>query len=128
MEERHMLSEAKVVSFVATQRPEESKAFYKDVMGLRLTADEEHAIVFDANGTMLRVQKAAEVKPHPYTSLGWEVEDIVATVQGLRDRGVEFEVVGFLPQDELGIWSPGGSTKVAWFKDPDGNLLSLTQF
>jgi catechol 2,3-dioxygenase-like lactoylglutathione lyase family enzyme len=123
-----MVTEARVVAFVATQRPEQSKAFYQDVLGLRLVADEQHAIVFDANGTMVRVQKTAEVMPHPYTSLGFEVDDIVAAVRRLKDRGVEFEVFGFLQQDELGIWSPEGVTKVAWFKDPDGNLLSLTQF
>ena len=123
-----MVTGATVVAFVATERPEQSKAFYEEVLGLRLVADEQHAIVFDANGTMLRVQKAAEVTPHPYTSLGWEVDDIVATVSGLKERGVEFEIFGFLPQDEFGIWSPDGATKIAWFKDPDGNLLSLTQF
>jgi catechol 2,3-dioxygenase-like lactoylglutathione lyase family enzyme len=123
-----MLSEAKVVAFVATQRPEESRAFYGEVLGLRLIADEGHAIVFDANGTMVRIQKAEDVNPHPYTSLGWEVDDIVAAVLDLRSRGVTFEVFGFLPQDDLGIWSAEGGTKVAWFKDPDGNLLSLSQF
>jgi catechol 2,3-dioxygenase-like lactoylglutathione lyase family enzyme len=123
-----MLNESKVVAFVATQVPEEAKAFYEKVLGLRLVADEEYAIVFDANGTMLRIQKAQEVKPHPYTSMGWEVDDIEAKVRELKSRGVTFEIFGFLPQDELGIWSPGPGAKVAWFKDPDGNLLSLSQF
>ncbi|HKP57334.1 MAG TPA: VOC family protein [Polyangiales bacterium] len=124
-----MLGNRKVMAFVATTDAARAKTFYRDVLGLRLIADEEYAVVFDAHGTMLRIQKAREVAPAPYTALGWEVPDIASTVAQLREKRVQFERYGFMEQDEAGIWTtPDGGGKVAWFKDPDGNLLSLTEF
>jgi catechol 2,3-dioxygenase-like lactoylglutathione lyase family enzyme len=121
------LGEARLQAFVATTDAARAKTFYADVLGLRLVADEAFALVFDSNGTELRVQKAREVKPHPFTALGWIVPDIAAEVRALGARGVRFETgAGFPPQDELGIWTTTGA-KIAWFKDPDGNLLSLAQ-
>jgi hypothetical protein len=85
--------------------------------------------VFDAGGTMLRVQKVNEVREARYTALGWQVPDVAAKVDELEKAGVKFERYNFPGVDEKGIWTPPGSTtKVAWFKDPDGNVLSLTQF
>jgi len=84
--------------------------------------------VFDANGTMLRVQKVREVVPAGYTILGWDVDDVGATVGKLSKEGVGFERYDGLPQDEKGIWTTPDGSRVAWFKDPDGNTLSLTQF
>jgi hypothetical protein len=99
-------------------------------LGLRLLADEPYALVFDTNGTMLRVQKVQQVTPAPYTALGWEVPDIYATVRELSKKHVAFERISIpgSSQDELGVWTADDGTKVAWFKDPDGNTLSLTQF
>ena len=102
--------------------------FYRDTLGLSLVSDDPFAIVFDANGTMLRVQKVKELQPAQYTALGWDVPDIYARVKELTSRGVLFERFPGLPQDEHGVWATPSGAKVAWFKDLDGNVLSLTQF
>jgi catechol 2,3-dioxygenase-like lactoylglutathione lyase family enzyme len=123
-----MLDSCDVMAFVNTARPEAARAFYGDVLGLRLLWENGFAIVYDAHGTTLRVSKSDEVYPAPYTVLGWKVPDIVAMVRALAARGVTFNRYETLEQDELGIWSvPGAAARVAWFKDPDGNTLSLTQ-
>ena len=119
---------SKVIGFVATQNPASARKFYAETLGLRLISDDPYAIVFDANGTMLRVQKVQELLPAKHTVLGWEVADIRAKTGELTKRGVRFERYDGLMQDELGIWMAPSGAKVAWFKDPDGNTLSLTQF
>jgi catechol 2,3-dioxygenase-like lactoylglutathione lyase family enzyme len=117
-----------VIAFVATTDAARARRFYGETLGLRFVADEPYALVFDANGTMLRIQKAESVTPHPYTALGWQVDDIEETVRALGKRGVEFVRYPFFEQDAAGIWTaPGSKTRVAWFHDPDGNLLSVTQ-
>jgi len=117
------------MAFSATADAARATEFYRDKLGLKLVSDEGFAVVFDAGGTMLRLQKVQEVLGGKYTALGWEVPDIAAKVDELAAAGVKFEVYGLPGQDENGIWTPPGSTtKVAWFKDPDGNILSLTQF
>ena len=121
-----MLNDAHVMAFVATTDSERARAFYEDTLGLTFVEDSHFALVFDLNGIMLRVQKVDAFTPHPFTALGWLVDDITATARTLADRGVEFLRIG-LPQDELGIWDSGAG-KVGWFKDPDGNTLSITQF
>jgi len=123
-----MLGTAKLMAFVATKDSARARAFYEGTLGLRLVADESFALVFDAHGTMLRVQKVAEVAVLKYTALGWEVPDIRTVIDGLAAKGVSMERFGFFSQDEAGIWTAPDGTKVAWFKDPDGNVLSLTQF
>ncbi len=122
-----MLGTAKLVAFVATADPVKAKTFYGEVLELEKLEDSPFALVFDANGTIVRVQKVESVSPPPYTVLGWEVTDIATTVEGLIAKGVEFEHYDGLPQDELGIWATPDNAKVAWFKDPDRNTLSLTQ-
>jgi catechol 2,3-dioxygenase-like lactoylglutathione lyase family enzyme len=117
------------MAFSATTDGEGARAFYGEKLGLKLVEDSGFALVFDAGGTMLRVQKVKEVPEGKYTALGWEVPDIAAKVEELAAAGVKFEHYGFPGQDEKGIWTPPGArAKVAWFKDPDGNILSLTQF
>jgi catechol 2,3-dioxygenase-like lactoylglutathione lyase family enzyme len=123
-----MLNKSKVISFIATQNPAKALEFYKTTLGLALTSDDPFAVVFDANGTMLRVQKVQEIQPAQHTVLGWEVPNIRAAVEQLIKNGVRFERFEGLPQDELGVWTAPSGGKVAWFKDPDGNTLSLTQF
>lgn len=122
-----MLSNSRVVGFVATAMPEASKRFYAEVLGLTLVEDTPFAIVLASKNATIRVQKAGQVQPPPYTSLGWEVDDLVATARALAGSGVQFERFEGLEQDDSGIWNVPGGAKVAWFKDPDGNLLSLTQ-
>jgi len=123
-----MLSASRLIGFVATKNPASAREFYEEILGLKRVSDDPFAIVFDANGTMLRVQKVHELLPAPYTVLGWDVEDIHAEVLELAKRGVRFERFEGLPQDEAGIWAAPSGARVAWFKDPDGNTLSLTQF
>jgi catechol 2,3-dioxygenase-like lactoylglutathione lyase family enzyme len=123
-----MLSKSNVVAFVATSKSDSSKDFYERILGLRLISDDAFAIAFDANGTMLRVQKVQEHTPPTYTVLGWDVSDIRACAKELLSRGVSCERYEWLEQDELGVWTAPSGAKIAWFKDPDGNTLSLTQF
>ena len=122
-----MLAASKVVAFLATSDAARAKAFYGEVLGLRLLSEDGFAVVFDANGTTLRVAIVQDVVPAPYTVLGWDVRDIAAIVRGLAEAGVVFERYAWLQQDELGIWNSPSGTKVAWFKDLDGNVLSLSQ-
>ncbi len=122
------MQHSKIISFVATRNPAAALKFYQDTLGLKLVEDNPFAIVFDANGTMLRVQKVHELTPAQFTALGWDVADIVATVKQLMNKGVRFEKFEGLRQDELCIWKSPAGGKIAWFKDPDGNILSLTQF
>ena len=122
-----MLGNNKIMAFVATADAARSRHFYEQVLGLHVTSDDEFALVLNAGGTTLRVQKAATVHAPPYTSLGWEVKDLQASVRALTERGVHFERYPHFAQDELGIWHAPSGASVAWFKDPDGNLLSLAQ-
>ena len=118
------------VAFIPTQKPEAARAFYEKTLGLRFESADQFAIVFRLGpepGIMLRVTPAPKFTPHPFTTFGWQVDDIVASVTELAAKGVEFMRYGFMEQDELGIWNAPGGTKVAWFKDPDGNTLSLSQ-
>ena len=123
-----MLSNSKVVAFSATTKPDSAKEFYEQTLGLRLITDDAFAIVFDANGVMLRVQKVPEHTPAKHTLLSWDVSDIYAEAKELMSRGARFELYEWLDQDELGTWTAPSGAKIAWFKDPDGNTLSLTQF
>lgn len=122
-----MLKDAKLVGFVATSMPEVSKKFYEECLGLNLVEETSFAIVFESNNTFIRIQKTGKAHPPPYTSLGWEVEDIGVTARALSDSGVQFEQFDGLEQDDLGVWNVPAGSKVAWFKDPDGNMLSLTE-
>lgn len=124
-----MLATSQLIAFVPTRDPARALDFYTHTLGLPLLSDEQPlALVFDAHGTMLRVVILAELSPAPYTVVGWSVKDIDAAVLELRNKGVTCERYPWLKQDDLGIWSTPDGACIAWFKDPDGNLLSLTQF
>jgi predicted enzyme related to lactoylglutathione lyase len=122
-----MISNSKIVSFVATTDAASAKNFYESVLGLALVYDDSFAMAFEANGTILRVQKVQELSPAPFTVLGWDVADINSEVDELVERGVVFNRYEWLTQDERGVWTAPGGAKIAWFKDPDGNTLSLAQ-
>jgi len=122
-----MLETSAPMAFIATAMPDRARAFYADTLGLPLTVDDDFSLVFDLNGVPLRVQKVRELQPQPFTALGWQVADVAATVGALRKRGVTFERYPFLQQDAQDIWDAPGGVRIAWFKDPDGNLLSLTE-
>jgi catechol 2,3-dioxygenase-like lactoylglutathione lyase family enzyme len=122
-----MSSNGKVVAFVATKDSVRARKFYEGVLELRIVHEDEFALVVDANGTPLRITKVRDMVVAPYTVLGWEVSDVVARVKTLQARGVSFERYDFLEQDPLGTWTAPSGARVAWFKDPDGNVLSLSQ-
>jgi catechol 2,3-dioxygenase-like lactoylglutathione lyase family enzyme len=122
------LSQYNIIGFVTIVDVARAKEFYGNTLGLRLINEEPpFALVFDANGIMLRLGMAKERPPAHGTVLGWNVPDIAATVADLGKAGVTFEHYSFLEQNELGIWTSPTGAKVAWFKDPDGNTLSLSE-
>jgi catechol 2,3-dioxygenase-like lactoylglutathione lyase family enzyme len=122
-----MLGSINIVAFVPTKDSDKARAFYEGTLGLRFVKDDGFALVLDANGIMIRVAKMKDFTPAQFTILGWQVTDIEKMVAGLRDKGVRFEVFGFFKQDELGIWTAPTGDKVAWFKDTDGNILSVSE-
>lgn len=117
-----------LVAFVPTRDPDRARTFYRDLLGLHLAYEQlPFALVFDAHGVMLRVIVVKELTPPPYTTLGWEVPDIQSAVATFAAKGIEFQKYPNLTHDALGIWTAPGGAKVAWFRDPDGNTLSLSQ-
>jgi catechol 2,3-dioxygenase-like lactoylglutathione lyase family enzyme len=122
-----MLTDGKIMAFLATRDGVRARTFYEKTLGLRVMTDDDFALALDTGGTMLRIQKVASFTPHPFTALGWEVADIAASVAGLAAAGVACERFPGLGQDDQGVWSAPSGARVAWFRDPDGNLLSLTQ-
>lgn len=123
-----MLSTADLVAFGVTTDPERAKDFYGRVLGLKLQSDEPWSLVFDAHGTMLRIQKVQSFTPAPFTLLGWRVPSLEPYAKELVAQGVTLKRYAGFDQDELGVWRALDGTKVAWFADPDGNTLSLTEF
>lgn len=123
-----MLSFTRLMAFVPTRDAKKARPFYEAVLGLRFVSEDQFALVLDANGIMVRIAVVPEFRPQQFTILGWEVLDMKKEVARLHGQGVCFEKYGMKGQDEEGIWSSPSGAKVAWFKDPDGNVLSLTQF
>jgi catechol 2,3-dioxygenase-like lactoylglutathione lyase family enzyme len=128
MHTESLLGSQKLMAFVATRDPSRAKVFYRDALGLRLVSEDEFALVFDSGGTMLRVTSVQEVAGAKYTVLGWQVTDIVRTAKNLQKAHITLERYPGMQQDELGIWNSPSGARVAWFKDPDGNTLGVTQF
>ena len=123
-----MLNEKKIVAFLPTTDFDKARAFYEGTLGLRFVHNDGFAMVLDANGTMIRVSKVGpDFKPAPFTILGWEVSEIESVVAAMTAKGVAFERFGFFEQDNLGIWTAPSGDKVAWFKDLDGNTLSVSE-
>ena len=122
-----MHSTGSLIGFIPTRNADAARVFYETTLGLRFIADDSFALIFESGGNMLRVVRAGEFTPAPYTILGWQSSQIEQDVTDLAARGIVFERYGFLPQDEHGIWTTPTGEKVAWFKDPDGNTLSLSQ-
>jgi phosphoglycolate phosphatase-like HAD superfamily hydrolase len=122
------LKSAPIIAFVATTNADLARTFYAETLGLRLVSEDGFALAFDAAGTMLRVAIVRELQPAGYTVLGWTVPDIKHAIRDLVKRGIAFQRYEFLDQDKDGVWTSPRGAKVAWFKDPDGNTLSLTEF
>jgi catechol 2,3-dioxygenase-like lactoylglutathione lyase family enzyme len=123
-----MLGSAPVIAFVPATALDRSSDFFGGVLGLDVAEISPFACVLTGGGTMIRVTKVAQLRPQPFTVLGWSVTDIAVTVTELTGRGVRFVRYPGMEQDHLGIWTTPGGDQVAWFTDPDQNVLSLTQF
>jgi catechol 2,3-dioxygenase-like lactoylglutathione lyase family enzyme len=118
----------RLIAFVPTTDLPRARAFYAETLGLPVSEESPYACVFDANGTMLRLTPVRKLSKVRYTVLGWGVADIDATVHELAAAGVEFVRYRGMDVDAAGIWTSPSGDRVAWFEDPDGNLLSVTQF
>jgi catechol 2,3-dioxygenase-like lactoylglutathione lyase family enzyme len=125
--ESRALTNSKVIVFAPTTDAARARGFYEGMLGLRLTHADSFALAFDVNGTALRVTTVGKLIPAEYTILGWQVDDIVSSVGELRARGVAFLRIPGLEQDDNSVWTSPDGNMVAWFKDPDGNILSLTE-
>jgi catechol 2,3-dioxygenase-like lactoylglutathione lyase family enzyme len=123
-----ILTTSRLIGFAATAKPDEARRFYGEALGLDLVEDGPYALVYSAGGTTIRVQKVPRVAAAAYTTLGWAVDDMEATIAELTARGVKFEHFPGVPQSGSGVWRTPDGSSVAWFKDPDGNILSLTQY
>ena len=125
-----MLKNADIVAFVPTRNPRTARAFYEYVLGLEFISEDPFALVFNANGVTVRIADVSSVrdfKPAPFTILGWQVPSAEAAVRDLQTKGVAFERFPGMQQSQTGIWASPSGAKVAWFKDPDGNVLSVTE-
>jgi predicted enzyme related to lactoylglutathione lyase len=123
-----MLGAAPVIGFVPSLDLTRSCAFYADVLGLSLEEVTPYACVLRGGSTMVRVTRVESLHPQPFTVLGWQVDDICGVVAGLDAAGLDFVRYEGMDQDSAGVWTTPGGDRVAWFSDPDGNILSLTQF
>jgi len=128
MAKQFRLSNYSIIGFVGVSDPGRARKFYGDMLGLPLVSEQmPFALVYDANGTMLRVTIVEKVNPAGYTVLGWKVPNIAVAARSLAEAGVRFERYEGMQQDDVGVWTSPGGGKVAWFKDPDGNTLSISQ-
>jgi catechol 2,3-dioxygenase-like lactoylglutathione lyase family enzyme len=122
-----ILEAAKPAVVICTRNRDRATAFYRDTLGLVMAYEDRLAAVFNIGGITLRISTVADFSPHAHTILGFCVPDVRSTVSALVEKGVTFNVYPHFPQDDLGILAvPGGPVKVAWFRDPDGNVLSIT--
>jgi catechol 2,3-dioxygenase-like lactoylglutathione lyase family enzyme len=123
-----MLEHSALIGFVGVSDLDRARQFYGDTLGLPITEESPFALVANADGTMLRLTPVEQPMAAPYTILGWRVADIASMIDQLTARGVHFTRYEGMGQDERGVWTAPGGAKIAWFPDPDGNNLSLTQF
>jgi catechol 2,3-dioxygenase-like lactoylglutathione lyase family enzyme len=122
-----MTPDSKIIGFIPVSDGVRALDFYQNLLGLRFLSHDAFAIVLESNGNIIRLVRIEEFTPAPYTILGWQVEDIDGAVKELLAKGLVFQRYSFLQQSEDGIWTAPEGAKVAWFHDPDGNVLSLSQ-
>ena len=122
-----MIADAELIAFVPSTDLARSRAFYEGVLGLPLAEESAFAVAFDARGTQLRVTAVSQRVAAPYTVVGWGVPDIAGAIAALTARGVAFARYEGMDQDADGVWQAPSGARIAWFRDPDGNVLSLTQ-
>jgi catechol 2,3-dioxygenase-like lactoylglutathione lyase family enzyme len=124
---KKMLDQFEVIGFIPITDAARARVFYEQSLGLRFLSDDQFALVMEANRTKIRLVRMKEFTPAPFTILGWETTEIEQTVRELIAKGVVFQRYPFVTQDELGIWNTPNGSRVAWFQDPDGNILSISQ-
>jgi catechol 2,3-dioxygenase-like lactoylglutathione lyase family enzyme len=122
-----MLQSGKLVGFVPATDYEKARDFYVGKLGFEFISLDQFALAVKVGGHMIRITKMPNFAPLQGTILGWEVGDIEAVVGWLKNRGVAVEKYPFVQDQELGIWTAPGGARIAWFKDPDGNVLSVSQ-
>jgi catechol 2,3-dioxygenase-like lactoylglutathione lyase family enzyme len=122
-----MLTHSPLIAFIPTKDATRARPFYEKLLGLRFLSEDSFAIVMEANGTMVRIVRVGDFTPFPFTILGWQVDDIHKTIAELTAKGLEFTRYPNLEQSSDGVWTAPGGAKVAWFTDPDGNTLSISQ-
>jgi catechol 2,3-dioxygenase-like lactoylglutathione lyase family enzyme len=122
-----MLTHNSLIAFIPTKDATRARLFYEELIGLRFVSDDSFAIVMDANGIMMRIVRVGDFTPFPFTLLGWQVDDIHQTVAEMTARGLKFTRYPHFKQSPDGVWTAPGGAKVAWFADPDGNTLSISQ-
>jgi catechol 2,3-dioxygenase-like lactoylglutathione lyase family enzyme len=122
-----MLSSAKLIGFIPIKDYDAARAFYEGKLQCEFVSHDQYALVLRAGPHMIRVVKLPNYTPLQATILGWEVPDVPAAVQWLASRGVATEKYPWVSDKETGIMTFPNGDKVAWFKDPDGNVLSVSQ-
>jgi len=122
-----MLAAGKMVGFIPTRDYEKARSFFENQLGFEFVSQDQYALVMSAGGNKIRISKLPDFTPLKATILGWEVEDIEAVATWLKNNGVSLEKYPFVQDRELGIWTTPTGDKVAWFRDPDGNILSIGQ-
>jgi catechol 2,3-dioxygenase-like lactoylglutathione lyase family enzyme len=123
-----MAAPGTLMGFIPTRDGDAARAFYETKVGLRFISDDQFALVFQSGPNMIRISRTGSFTPAPFTILGWQCSHIEQDVRDMSARGITFERYDYIgPQDELGIWTSPSGAKVAWFKDPDGNTLSISQ-
>jgi len=123
-----MLGSAQPTAFLATTESRRAATFFGETLGLRRVSEDAFALVFDLHGVELRIQKVEQLTPQPFTVLGWQVRNLSASIESMIARGVVFESFPGLTQDARGVWQAPSGARVAWFRDPDGNLLSIAEY
>ncbi|SRR5579875_2830829 len=123
-----MIAASPLIAFIPTRNIAQARSFYEDVLGLRFVGEDGFAAIMEANGTMVRIARVQEFVPAAYTIFGWKVANIRSEIAELCGRGVSFIRYSDMQQSEEGIWTAPSGAQIAWFRDPDGNVLSLTQF
>lgn len=122
-----MIAQSPIIAFIPTRDAARARNFYEGLLGLRFVSDDSFALVMDANGTMIRIVRADNFTPLPFTILGWHVADIHKEVAELTTKGLQFARYPYFEQSPDGVWTAPSGAKIAWFLDPDGNTLSLSQ-
>jgi catechol 2,3-dioxygenase-like lactoylglutathione lyase family enzyme len=122
-----MLSDKTLKAFIPATDAGKAKAFYRDILGLELLSEDEYGMDFDANASLFRISIVRQYNPQPFTIMGWNVPDIFSIIRLLNQRGIYCEIYPSLNQDKSGVWISPAETKVAWFKDPEGNILSVSE-